>query len=975
MATASKMSAPKQAKSTEVLRPSLPVPGPESIETRVLDIFRELLTELGSDRAARSVLLHSSLDRDLGLGSLERVELLLRCESRFNARLRDEVAQEADTPADWVRALREGDRAAGPTILCHYRIVPPAREAPPAPESARNWVEVLRRHADFEPNRVQAHLLEEEQDVTYGRLLEAASRVAAGLRARGLRRDDTVAIMLPTCADFLYAFFGVMLAGGIAVPIYPPARPDKIEEYVRRQVSILRNADVRFLISFARARSVSQIMRVSIPSLVGVTSVESLIEEAGRPRPTAAVEPSDTAFIQYTSGSTGEPKGVVLSHSNVLANVRGIGWAIKFRPADIVVSWLPLYHDMGLIGSWLFSVYFGAPISLLSPLAFLSRPERWLWAMHDSHGTLCPAPNFSYELCARKIPDRAIEGLDLSSWRVAINAGEAVLPETLERFARRFAPYGFRPQSFVPCYGLAESSVALAFPPINRHPLIDVIRRDAFESEGRAVPGGASGGRDVLRFVANGRPLPGHEIRILNQQGNPAGERRQGRLLFRGPSRTSGYFRNPQSSAEIISQDGWMDSGDLAYWADGELFVTGRSKDLIIKSGRNIIPQEVELAAADVPGVRRGCVAAFGTMDAETGTERLVVVAETRALETGELSRIEAEVMKRVDTVLGIPPDRIVLVRPQGIPKTSSGKIRRNATRHLYEHGDLHGAVRAPWMQIVRLWLEHPGSGLGLAARRASARLRSAYIGTVVFLAAGSAGMLARLVPSRSVAGRMVRSAARWILRLAGEEVEVRGDALAGIPAAVLLSNRAGRLDPLVAAASLPSNFLIGEPAVLGSLPPSLAFLLEPLVVSPVYGETAPRGGTLRQRIRRALEDGQTVLMFPDGPPGTAPRISRFRLEAFQAAAATSSAIIPIGLRGTEHVLEPARRSRCANFRIEDGTAELESAGFASSRAAENGTGTLSVGRALHAEESDPREITRMRERVREALAELCGDS
>src|SRR5262249_20720473 len=241
-------------------------------------------------------------------------------------------------------------------------------------------------------------------------------------------------------------------------------------------------------------------------------------------------------------------------------------------------------------------------------------------------------------------------------------ASEAVLTQTLERFARRFKPYGFRAQSYVPCYGLAESSVALAFPAINRDPLIDVIRRDAFESEGRALPAGGSGRKDVLRFVANGRPLPGHEIRILDEQGNLVGERRQGRLFFRGPSQTSGYFRNPQATAQIVSRDGWMDSGDLAYWAEGELCVTGRSKDLIIKSGRNIIPQEVEAAAADVPGVRRGCVAAFGTRNAETGTERLVVVAETRAVESGDLSRIEAEVTKRIDAVLGAPPDKIVLV-------------------------------------------------------------------------------------------------------------------------------------------------------------------------------------------------------------------------------------------------------------------------------------------------------------------------
>src|SRR3989441_5862025 len=512
-----------------------------SIEEQTLGIIRELLSELGSDRAAQTVSLHSSFERDLGLESLARVDLLLRCEARFNARLPDEIAQRAETPAEWVEALRNGSGAVTRAVNARYRIRQPAREAPRAPESARDWAQVLRHHAEVEPDREQIHLLEGDsgEDITYGQLLETASTVAAGLVARGLERDETVAIMLPTSADFFYAFFGVVLAGGIAVPIYPPARPDKIEEYVRRQVAILRNAQVRFLIGFDEVDGITRIMRPSIPSLVDMTTVEALRQEgaAASGGGLATPDPSDTAFIQYTSGSTGEPKGVGLSQANVLANVRGIGWAVRFRPTDVVVSWLPLYHDMGLIGSWLFSVYFGAPITIFSPLAFLSRPERWLLALHDSRGTLCPAPNFAFELASRQIPDRALAGLDLSRWRLAINAGEAVLPETLARFAERFAPYGFRPESYVPCYGLAESSVALTFPPINRRPVIDVIRRDLFEAERRAAPAGP-GSTGVLRFVASGTPLPNHEVRIVDDQGREAGERTEGRLLFRGPSQT-----------------------------------------------------------------------------------------------------------------------------------------------------------------------------------------------------------------------------------------------------------------------------------------------------------------------------------------------------------------------------------------------------------------------------------------------------
>src|SRR5437899_763481 len=538
----------------------------DSIEEQTLGLIRELLSELGSHRAAQTVSLHSSFERDLGLESLARVDLLLRCEARINARLPDEIAQRAETPAEWVEALRNGSGTVTGAVNARYRIRQPAREAPRAPESARDWVRVLRHHAEVEPDRAQVHLLEGDsgEDITYAQLLETASTVAAGLGALGLERDETVAIMLPTSADFFYAFFGVMLAGGIAVPIYPPARPDKIEEYVRRQVAILRNADVRFLIGFDRVKAVSRLMGLNLPNVIVSTTVEALCRSGAR-LPASGVEPSDTAFIQCTSGSTGDPKGVVLSQFNVLSNVKGIGWAVKVRPSDIVVSWLPLYHDMGLIGSWLFSAYYALPITVLSPLDFLSRPERWLWALHDSRGTLCPAPNFSFELCARKIPDEAIEGLDLSAWRVAINAGEAVLPETLARFAERFQRYGFRPESYMPCYGLAESSVGLTFPPLDRRPIVDVIRRGVFESEGRAVPAGSSDG-NVLRFVANGGPLPGREVRLVDEQGRVLGERVQGRLFFRGLSKTAGYYRNPEATAAAVTDGGWMEPGELAYW-------------------------------------------------------------------------------------------------------------------------------------------------------------------------------------------------------------------------------------------------------------------------------------------------------------------------------------------------------------------------------------------------------------------------
>ncbi|MGO9271642.1 MAG: AMP-binding protein [Terriglobia bacterium] len=907
-----------------------------AVDEQVLELVRAVLTELGSHQAARTATLLSSFERDLGLGSLERVELLVRVESRFKVQLPDEIAQKAETPAEWVewvRTLLDGQPAAAPKQ--RYRIVQPPREATPAPESAKTLVEVLRHHAEIDPSRVHIHLLEDEtgEGITYGQLLERASRVAASLRAGGLRRKETVAIMLPTCADFFYAFYGVVLAGGIAVPIYPPARPDKIEEYVHRQVLILRNAGIRFLISFEQARVVSEVMRLNIPSLLAVTSVEEL-SRGGARLPSAGVISADTAFIQYTSGSTGDPKGVVLSHANIIANVRGIGWAVKFRPSDVGVSWLPLYHDMGLIGSWLFCLYFGAPITILSPLAFLSRPERWLWALHDSHGTLCPAPNFAYEMCARKIPDQALQGLDLSAWRIAINAGEAVLPDTLERFARRFEPYGFRREAFVPCYGLAESSVALAFPPIDRRPVVDAIRRDVFEREGRAVavdPGESIAVSKVVRYVANGMALPQHEIKLVDDDGHEVAERTVGRVLFRGLSKTSGYFRNPEATQAVTTEDGWMDSGDLGYCAGGELYITGRVKDLIIKGGHNITPQEVEAAAAETPGVRKGCVAAFGVVDPETGTERFVVAAETRATASDELARIEAGIIHNVGLMVGTPPDKVVLVAPQSIPKTSSGKIRRNETRSLFERNELAVGKRPPWLQIVRLWLRNVDAWAALRLHRSVASLRRrgnavAFAGT-----AALGGILVRLAPGDNTAWKMIRPWAHLCLRLSGKRWEpqngehraaqngAQAPARQVNQAAVLMASLAGPLDPLVLAAALPLRFLFADPAAIAGLPRSVTFLLRPLVAPPINNQVngqvkgptndrtngqlpapnAPDGSALQQVIRHALENGCSVLVFPESAPGAAPYRSRFRLDAIRAAAETSSPVYPVTVRGT----------------------------------------------------------------------------
>jgi 1-acyl-sn-glycerol-3-phosphate acyltransferase len=875
-------------------------PSREAVDAQVLEIVGALALELGGSRAQNAVALQASLEREIGLGSLERVELLLRLETAFGRVLDDHFLQ-LDTPAALSAALCEiGGQ--GPTA--------PAGERGPSLAAARaldlrqaTLPQALWQRAQSEPERVHVYLREDdgsERTILYGGLAADARAVAGGLRERRVRRGDTVALMLPTGYDFLAAFQGILLAEAVPVPIYPPLRLDRLEEYAQRQAAILADAGVGLLLTVPRAMPIAELLQRSVPSLREVTTVPELLAlGAGWPAPGGA--DSDLAFLQYTSGSTGAPKGVMLSHANLMANIQAIGAGLGVRPTDVGVSWLPLYHDMGLIGSWLFCLVNGLPFDLQSPLSFLSRPERWLWAVHRRRGTLSAAPNFAYELCVRRIPEAALEGLDLSSWRCALNGAEPVNPATLERFSQRFAPYGFRKEALLPVYGLAENAVALAFPPIDRGPLVDSVSRSAFETERRAAPA-PRGDPQALHFVSVGQALPEHEVRIVDDAGHDAAERGVGRLLFRGPSMTAGYFGKPEASAAILQPGGWLDSGDLAYRAAGELYVTGRVKDLIIKAGRNLVPQEIEEIAAGVEGVRRGCVVAVGAPNPATATENLVIVAETRATEPAQRDHIVSAVTQRVADAIGVPPDAVVLVAPGAVPKTSSGKIRRAATRELYLSGKLGRSAGTPLLRRAAvLW--------GALRAEAGARLRivvralyALYLAAVLVPAALVVWLLALLLPAKAIR-RLEAAAAGGALRILGCQLRVEG--AENMPARgplLLASNHASYAD---------------VPALLALLPRRALFLAKREVLSwPVVGTFVRKRRHLTVdrwdlkssvadagRVARVLEEGEAVLVFPEGTFTAATGLRPFRLGAFKTAVETGVPIVPLALRGTRQVL------------------------------------------------------------------------
>jgi fatty-acyl-CoA synthase len=870
-----------------------------AVEQRVLGVVQQLVTELDAGRAPRPVTLDALLDRDLGIGSLERVELLVRLEAACGARLGDETMATAATVRDLVHALgspataRPAAADASPAISAASQ-----GDAHPAPEHARTLLEVLRWHVDTTPDRIQVFLREDdgrEHPIRYARLWQEAAAVSAALRDAGIGQGETVALLLRTEAAFFPVFFGTLLAGAVPVPLYPPVRADQIEDYARRQAAILRNAEARVLVTFAEASRLAALLKPLAPSLERVVTAGDLLARgawaASLGAVVPAVSPDALALIQYTSGSTGTPRGVALSHANLLANMRAFGRALDVRPDDVGVSWLPLYHDMGLIGMWLGALYHGIPVVIMSPLAFLTRPSRWLHAIATHGGTLSAAPNFAYDLCARRIPDAEIAGLDLRSWRAAMNGAEPVSAETIVRFTERFARVGFRPEAMCPVYGLAETSLCLTVPDLGTRPRLDRIARDPFQQARLVRP--AAPGEPAVTFVGCGRPVPTSEVRIVDAEGRVVGERVEGRIQFRGPSATRGYYRNPEATAELF-QHGWLDTGDLGYWADGYLYITGRRKDIIIAGGRNIYPQEVEEAAADVPGVRRGSVAAFGSYDAGTGTERLVVVVETRERDPDARARIRSEVAGRIADLAGVTPE-VVIAEPGTIPKTSSGKIRRSATRDLYQQGRLAGTRRAATWQWGRLVAANAAWRARRAAGTIAAALYTAYAWTLVALA------LLVLVPRLAAArdardgSRVTRAWCRALFRLGGFTLDVRGaERLDAAGAAVFVANHASYLDAMVLRAVLPPEARFAAKDRLLRYP-VLGRVLRANGVVPVERGRESSAGALAAVVAR----GEALAIFPEGTFVRAPGLLPFRLGAFRAAVEARCPVVPLAIRGT----------------------------------------------------------------------------
>jgi len=882
--------------------------------THLLEVVRSVVVDVSDGRGLGQLGPDVSFERQLGLGSLERVELAVRAGDAFGVRLSEEAIATVDTPRQLLAQLKQqggrSEGAAGPEPADAQAAEGAALlpEGPPAPEpvDAATLVDTLEYHVRHQPDRVHIVLHGDDdraRPITYRDLHRAAGAVAHMLRERGLPPGGCVAIMLPTSMSYFASFMGTLMAGGVPVPLYPPVRLDRIGEYIARCAKILDNAQARVLITFDRAARVADMARDRVASIDHVLSLddETLGQAAGAERGVrASVGPDDTALIQYTSGSTGDPKGVELTQANVMANIRAAREGCELQAGDVVVSWLPLYHDMGLIGGWLMCFYFGVPTVLMSPMAFLSRPERWLLALTEYRATCSVAPNFAFDLCVKRIDQEVLPRLDLGHVRAILNGAEPIVPRTLDRFVERFSPVGLRREAIFCAYGLAENMVAVTFPPVSRAPRIDRIEREAFETEGRAVP--APDDEGALEFVGVGRAVPRHEVRIIDDAGQPRPDRQQGAIQFRGPSSFKGYFRRPDATAEVQREDGWVETGDLGYMDEGELFITGRVKDLIIKGGRNYYPHEIEAAAASVPGIRQGCVAAFAVRDDGSGTELIVVVAETRERDPLARQMLEGRVTEVVTAKVGVPPDRVQLAIPGAIPKTSSGKIRRKESRQLYLDGTINQPRKSFQRQAAGLMIGGLPARIGHALSAAGQAIYGVWAISVLSVACIVAVLIGRFTPVGRTSRRLGAAQARAAMTLAGLRPRVTG--LSNLPkgAAILAGNHAGYLDFLICTAGLTDDlcFVIkGELRNNWLVGPALRRMQHVFIDR----QSTARSLTDLEEVVALLDAKQRVMLFPEGTFYPEVGMRPFKLGTFRLACETGVPVVPVVIRGSRKAL------------------------------------------------------------------------
>lgn len=920
----------------------------QDMEAQLLNLVIVFLKEFEAERALQALTIRASLEKDLGIDSLGKVELFRRIEHHFLVRLPESTMTQAESLQDIIRIISQAERIEGKTDA--KQTLSPLLETISVDIShSLTFIDVLQTYAKQVPSRPHIYFQnerKEEQLINYGQLYAEAKKVAQTLINHGIQRGESIAIMLPTCDTFFYSFIGILLIGAIPVPLYPPVRPNQLEDYAKRAVKILQNAEARILITFSQAKRLSQILKNFVPSLKAVLTKKDF-ENTEVMTKEFITSPEEIALIQYTSGSTGDPKGVTLLHQNIFANVQSISESLPIQPTDVGISWLPLYHDMGLM-NWLGALYSGVPTTILSPITFLTRPEQWLWAIHCHRGTISGGPNFAYELCVNKINPRDIEGLDLSSWRFAFSGAEAVNPKTLDRFAKKFEPYGFQIESFSPLYGLAEATVGLTFPGARRKPPIDRIDRHALETVGEASPVQAGDGKNILEIVGCGIPMPGYDLRITDDNQKELPERHLGNIQFKGPSAMQGYYNNPVATQKAF-HDGWWDTGDLGYLVGKEIFITGRKKDLIIKAGQNIFPEEIEEVVAHVEGIRKGCAVAFGIHEQKMGTEKLIVVIEIYDKAEYAKQKIRADIIKEMVATLGITPDEIVLVSPRTVPKTSSGKLQRSACKALYLHGKLKKYKLPVTLQMIKLTLKSAYKKMSGWIARFAKLIYTFYLAVVLFVTF-SFGWLITLFSSKKYSKKIFHFLSRLFFRLVFCPIRItEKNKNKKDKAMVYVMNHASYADSLLAIAVLPAGttFVVKKEVLENFI---LKSFLKRLSYIAVDRTDFSKSLEIKNEVSKTLQQGNSVVIFPEGTFSYATGLRPFRLGAFSVSVETGMPICPVAVNGMRRILR--------------GVEKLVRPGLIQ----------VTIGDPIYPQSHDWNEVVRLHGLVRAEIAKHCGE-
>jgi acyl-CoA synthetase (AMP-forming)/AMP-acid ligase II len=606
---------------------------------------------------------------------------------------------------------------------------------PPPSETLNDLLERAAGLPEFGLRFLDRH--EEATFLTWREIRAQAHRVAGGLVALGLQPGERAALVFPTGPEFFAAFFGVLLAGGVPTPLYPPVRLGRLDEYHARTARMIEAASARVVLTDGRVRRLlGQTMERARPPL-GCQRLSDLSGSAPPGRGDQGeglpeIHPEDLALVQFSSGTTVDPKPVALSHRAVVAQTRLLNgfWPDADGVHHSGVSWLPLYHDMGLIGCVFPALERPTELTLIGPEVFVSRPAVWLRAISRYGATVSPAPNFAYGLCVDKVRDAELEGVDLSCWRVALNGAESVAPGVLRKFQQRFARWGFRPEALTPVYGLSEAALAVTFSDLAQPFTSRRFDRRALATQGEARPslpgdpgeaaeptgpGAEIAAEASSELVSLGHPLPGFVLEIRNEDGETQPEGRVGRLWVRGPSLMDGYLDQPEATAAVL-RDGWLNTGDLGFLLEDELYLTGRAKDILLIRGRNIAPQQAEQAVDGVAGVRTGCAVAVSHLpDGGEGEVLTLLVEAAQGAPAEARERLPEACRKAVLAAVGVAPTAVEILAPGTLPRTSSGKLRRGEALQLY----LAGKLRPPDpVNPLRLAVAMGRSSLAFARHR-----------------------------------------------------------------------------------------------------------------------------------------------------------------------------------------------------------------------------------------------------------------